>query len=209
MRKIAIHSNTSDCAVPICVPVSAPGYNIPGDREAPYQSPRRSVLSEFAIPPIDPLRVRFNPATGELDPPGPVLTRRVSDLEGVFANVAAWKRQVENGNPVVYTVASSPVPEIDRELPQSITTIFPGDCDGEFYLTRGHLHADPQAEIYLGLAGVGGLLLFDGREARWIDMEPGSIGYIPPGWAHRSVNVGDEPYRFLAVYPGSAGHDYG
>jgi glucose-6-phosphate isomerase len=39
-------------------------------------------------------------------------------------------------------------------------------------------------------------------------MSQGTIGYIPPGWAHRSVNVGDEPYRFLAVYPGNAGHDY-
>jgi glucose-6-phosphate isomerase len=35
------------------------------------------------------------------------------------------------------------------------------------------------------------------------------MGYIPPGWAHRSVNTGDEPYKFLAVYPGCAGHDYG
>jgi glucose-6-phosphate isomerase len=40
-------------------------------------------------------------------------------------------------------------------------------------------------------------------------MTEGVIGYIPPGWAHRSVNTGDEPYSFLAVYPGSAGHDYG
>jgi glucose-6-phosphate isomerase len=40
-------------------------------------------------------------------------------------------------------------------------------------------------------------------------MEPGTIGYIPPGWAHRSVNTGSEAYSFLAVYPGGAGHDYG
>jgi glucose-6-phosphate isomerase len=39
-------------------------------------------------------------------------------------------------------------------------------------------------------------------------MAPGTIGYIPPGWAHRSVNVGSDPYSFLAVYPGGAGHDY-
>ena len=40
-------------------------------------------------------------------------------------------------------------------------------------------------------------------------MTPGVIGYMPPGWAHRSVNTGSEEYQFLAVYPGSAGHDYG
>jgi len=51
--------------------------------------------------------------------------------------------------------------------------------------------------------------MFDGTNTRWLDMAPGIIGYIPPGWAHRSVNVGDGPYSFLAVYPGGAGHDYG
>ena len=76
-------------------------------------------------------------------------------------------------------------------------------------MTKGHQHPDPQGEIYLGLAGVGGLLLHDGERTEWVDMAPGVIGYIPPSWAHRSVNTGDEPYKFLAVYPGSAGHDYG
>lgn len=76
-------------------------------------------------------------------------------------------------------------------------------------MTKGHQHPDPQGEIYLGLGGVGGLLMFDGERIEWIDMADGVIGYIPPGWAHRSVNTGTDPYRFLAVYPGSAGHDYG
>lgn len=75
-------------------------------------------------------------------------------------------------------------------------------------MTKGHQHVDLQAEMYVGLTGVGGLLLSDGERSQWIDMGPGVIGYIPPGWAHRSINVGNEPYRFLAAYPGSAGHDY-
>jgi glucose-6-phosphate isomerase len=40
-------------------------------------------------------------------------------------------------------------------------------------------------------------------------MEPGSIHYIPGGWAHRSVNVGDENLVFFAAWLGDAGHDYG
>ncbi len=75
-------------------------------------------------------------------------------------------------------------------------------------MTKGHLHTDPQGEIYLGLAGSGGLLLFDGTVARFLPIAVGDIGYIPPHWAHRSVNLGTTPYSFLAVYPGSAGHDY-
>ncbi|MFA4841653.1 MAG: glucose-6-phosphate isomerase family protein, partial [Agrococcus sp.] len=80
---------------------------------------------------------------------------------------------------------------------------------GECWMTKGHQHPGHQGEIYLALHGTGGLLMFDGDRVEWLDMTPGTIGYIPPGWAHRSVNVGDEPYAFLAVYPGGAGHDYG
>lgn len=166
-------------------------------------------MPEFATAPISPMRITFDVAAATVDPAGPVLTRRMSDLEGLFADRTEWKRAVEDdADPVVYTVSSSPVPEIDRELPQSITTIRPGTCGGEFFMTKGHQHPNPQGEIYLGLSGVGGLLLFDGQRTEWIDMAPGVIGYIPPHWAHRSVNVGDEPYSFLAVYPGCAGHDY-
>jgi glucose-6-phosphate isomerase, archaeal len=166
-------------------------------------------MTSFGVPPLEPMLVSFDSASGTIDPAGPVLTRRMSDLEGLFAR-EELRAQVAGGeNPIVYSVASSPVPEISRELPQSVTTIRPGTLGGEFYMTKGHQHPDPQGEIYLGLGGVGGLLMFDGRRTVWLDMTEGVIGYIPPGWAHRSVNTGTADYRFLAVYPGSAGHDYG
>ena len=165
-------------------------------------------MTTFAVPPITPMSLSMDPATGTMSPAGPTLTRRMSDLEGLFADSQAWAADCAD-NPVVYEVSSSPVPEVARELPQSITTIHPGTCGGEFYMTKGHQHPDPQGEIYLGLAGTGGLLMYDGTNVEWVDMAPGTIGYIPPGWAHRSVNTGSEPYKFLAVYPGSAGHDYG
>jgi glucose-6-phosphate isomerase len=148
-------------------------------------------------------------AAGTISPAGPTLVRRLSDLEGLFRDGRAWREDTATDDRVVYTVSSSPVPEAEREVAQSITTIEPGTCAGEFFMTKGHQHPDPQGEIYLGLSGVGGLLLFDGQRAEWVDMAEGVIGYIPPGWAHRSVNTGEEPYRFLAVYPGGAGHDYG
>jgi glucose-6-phosphate isomerase len=40
-------------------------------------------------------------------------------------------------------------------------------------------------------------------------MGPGTVAYVPPNWAHRTVNTGEEPFVFFAVYPGQAGHDYG
>ena len=166
-------------------------------------------MADFAPQPVDPGRVDVDVGAGTLRPEGPTLVRRLSDLEGLFRDQDAWRRDVEDGDRVVYQVSSSRVPEGPRELPQSITTILPGTCGGELYMTKGHQHPDPQGEIYLGLAGTGGLLLHDGKRTEWVDMAAGVVGYIPPGWAHRSVNTGNEPYRFLAVYPGSAGHDYG
>lgn len=166
-------------------------------------------MSKYSALPVPPMSIRFDPTAGSLSPEGPTITRCMSDLEGLFRDHDAWARAVAAGDPVVYSVVSSRVPEIDRELPQSITTIQPGATAGELWMTKGHQHPNHQGEIYLGISGHGGLLMFDGTETRWVDMTPGVIGYMPPGWAHRSVNVGDEPYSFLAVYPGGAGHDYG
>lgn len=100
-----------------------------------------------------PFAARLDAGTGDVEPRGPITERRVSDLQGLVADEAAWRRAV-------------------------------------------------------GLVGRGVLLLYDGREARAVEMGPGVAGYVPPGWAHRTVNVADEPFRFLAVYPGTAGHDY-
>lgn len=166
-------------------------------------------MTTFAEPPLAPYSLTMDAVTGTMSPPGPTLVRRLSDLEGLFLDQDAWRADLAADDLVVYTVASSPVPEIDRELPQSITTIQPGTCGGEFYMTKGHQHPNHQGEIYLGLRGTGGLVMFDGEQFEWVDMAPGVMGYIPAGWAHRSVNVGEEPYSFLAVYPGGAGHDYG
>jgi glucose-6-phosphate isomerase len=166
-------------------------------------------VGDYANQPVRPYRMTMDVAAGTISPDGPTLVRRLSDLEGLFRDQDAWVRDRDQEDRVVYQVSSSPVPESDREVAQSITTIMPGTCADEWFMTKGHQHPDFQGEIYLGLAGRGGVLMHDGRETEWVDMAEGVIAYIPPGWAHRSVNVADEPYRFLAVYPGRAGHDYG
>lgn len=165
-------------------------------------------MSEYSKIPISPTQISLDLANGKLIPSGPKLIRRLSDLKGCFKNENAWKNDVTQEDQIVYQVISSIVPESARELPQSITTIYPGNCGGELYMTKGHQHPDPQGEIYFGLEGSGGIIMFDGKQSSWIEITPGKIGYIPPGWAHRSVNTGDDAYKFLAVYPGSAGHDY-
>jgi glucose-6-phosphate isomerase, archaeal len=156
----------------------------------------------------EPFAAALDAVTGRVSPQGPLQERRLSDLDGLYADDEAYRAAVEQGDPLVYTVSVAPVPEEAGQVPFSITTIEPGDVAGELYMTKGHWHTAEEGEVYLGLTGQGGLLLFDGSEHRWIDLTDGAVGYIPPNWAHRTVNTGDEPFRFLAIYPGAAGHDY-
>ena len=42
------------------------------------------------------------------------------------------------------------------------------------------------------------------------ELRPGRVLYVPPYWAHRSVNTSqDDDLITFYVYPGNAGHDYG
>jgi glucose-6-phosphate isomerase, archaeal len=157
---------------------------------------------------IDPFGAILDSATGVVEPTGVVTENRVSDMINLYEEEAAWRRTVEAENPIVYRVVSGPVPEEAGEVPFSITTIEAGTVGDEFFMTKGHAHTSYEGELYVGLSGRGLLLLYDGDEARWLEILPNRAGYIPPGWAHRTVNVGNEPFRFLAVYPGDAGHDY-
>ena len=91
------------------------------------------------------------------------------------------------------------------------TVIHPGTVGDEYFMTKGHFHSlRDTGEVYLGLGGSGYLLLMteDGGQSA-VPMERGTLAYVPPYWAHRTVNTGDEPFVFFAVYPGQAGHDYG
>ena len=157
---------------------------------------------------VGPFGVTLHPVTGEVEPAGPVRENRLSDMAGLYAVGSAGREAGGDGDPLVYRVAAAPVPEESGEVPFSITTIEPGVVGEEFFMTKGHTHVEHEGELYIGLFGRGLLLLYDGNEPRWVEISPGQAGYIPPGWAHRTVNVGDEPFRFLAVYPGDAGHDY-
>jgi glucose-6-phosphate isomerase len=39
-------------------------------------------------------------------------------------------------------------------------------------------------------------------------LTPGAMLYIPPYWAHRSMNIGATDFVFLSAYGTDAGYDY-
>ena len=42
-----------------------------------------------------------------------------------------------------------------------------------------------------------------------IEMTPGVVAYVAPGWIHRSVNVGEDRFVTMFAYPADSGQDYG
>jgi glucose-6-phosphate isomerase len=54
-------------------------------------------------------------------------------------------------------------------------------------------------------------MLMKTREGQCVaeKMQRGRMIYVPPYWAHRSVNTGTEPLVSFCVYPADAGHNYG
>lgn len=155
--------------------------------------------------PILPFTTKLDLATGLLEPQREVVERRLSDMRGMYLDDAGVE-----GDPLIYRVFAIPVPATTGHVASSTTVIEPGVVGREYYMTKGHLHElRDRAEIYLGLAGEGRLVLA-AEEGRWqVELlGRGTVNYVPGGWAHRSVNVGEEPLVFFAAYPADAGHDY-
>jgi len=135
---------------------------------------------------------------------------KLSDLKEYFSNPKAADQILSKGkNPVVYEYCDYSTPEVEGHLTFGVTTIYSGKVGKEYYMTRGHYHEKDAAEIYLGLSGRGLLLMQTKRgNAAYLDLKPGDIGYVPPGWGHRTINTGGEKMVFFFVYPSDAGHDY-
>ena len=138
-----------------------------------------------------------------------VIVRRLSDMQGHYQDQNAVRDLLQK-DPVLYRVYMTTPPDHEFQWLTAMSVIEPGKVGAEYYMTKGHFHTDQQApEVYLTLLGEGQIVMqtHDGQtEAQ--PMFPGAINYIPGGWAHRTVNTGDRPLAFFAVWPADAGHDY-
>ena len=162
---------------------------------------------------INPFGIDLDLAEGVMRQPKNHLVRRASDMRGYYADAAALEQLIaERQDPVHYEVFETPVPEERGHLMYCISTLQPGLVGEEFFMTKGHYHSVPNtAEVYLCLRGEGYMAMksADGQFAAE-RMTRGRMVYVPPFWAHRSVNTGlGEPLVSFCVYPAEAGHNYG
>jgi glucose-6-phosphate isomerase len=78
-------------------------------------------------------------------------------------------------------------------------------------MTKGHFHTILEtAEVYYTLSGEGGMLLENPEgDTSFQVLSPGRAVYVPPRYAHRSVNTGKVPLVTFFAFRGDAGHNYG
>lgn len=154
---------------------------------------------------------QINLKTGEIESPSNLWTRHLKDMSEMYQNQKAVSEILQSNDPLLYEVYEIAVPEETGHLIQCTSIVYPGKVGNEYYMTKGHFHQKRgTAEIYLCLAGHG-YLLTQTEKGRGdaLEVKPGTSTYVSPYWAHRMVNVGNEPFVFFGVYPADAGHDYG
>jgi glucose-6-phosphate isomerase len=158
-----------------------------------------------------PWAVDIDLIAGTMAQPDRVLVRRASDMRGYYRDPAALEKIISDGDPVHYEVFEKVIPEEEGHLLLCISKLYPGVVGDEFFMTKGHYHAVPAtAEVYLCIQGEGYMMMKtkDGQCATQ-GMRRHRMVYVPPCWAHRSINTGNVLLISFCVYPGNAGHNYG
>ena len=98
---------------------------------------------------------------------------------------------LEKEDRLLYEVYEIRLPEEAGVLLQGISIIHPGKVGDEYFMTKGHFHAVLEtSEVYYCLRG-SGYMVMETPEGEWAveALKPNNILYVPPRWAHRSVNT--------------------
>jgi len=137
--------------------------------------------------------------------------RYLSNLRGMVNNEAALEEMIKKENTLIYEFYEMGVPEHPGDLAFGTSICYPGKIGDEYFMTKGHFHAIiDTAEVYMCIRGRG-LILMENPEGEitYEVLTPGKMAYVPKRYAHRSVNIGAEPFVQFYTFRADAGHDYG
>jgi len=133
-------------------------------------------------------------------------------MKGQYADVTSFESMLSRNDQLLYEVYEIKRPHLAGELLNGLSIVHPGKVGNEYFMTKGHFHTVLEtAEIYCCVKGQG-YMIMETPLGDWSveELRPGRVLYVPPCWAHRSVNTGaTEDLVTFFIYPGNAGHDYG
>ena len=159
---------------------------------------------------IKPFSFRIDLINKTISNPDSHIVRKLSSMKNQYIDEVSYGEMIKKEDTVLYEVYEKLVPEIEGELIQGLTIVHPGKVGKEYFMTKGHFHSVLEtAELYFCLNGYG-YMMMETPEGDCLAEEllPYTALYIPGGWAHRSINVGNEDLLMLFVYPAHAGHNY-
>ena len=163
--------------------------------------------------PIAPFSLDFDLMTGMCLSGKAEPTRRyVSNMVSQFNDRAAAEAIVAAGDKLLYEFYElGQIPETAGDLKFGTSILYPGRVGDEYFMTKGHFHTIlDTGEVYYTLSGHGAMMMETPEgEVSLLEMKPGEAVYVPPRWAHRTINTGDAPMVSFFVYRSDAGHDYG
>jgi glucose-6-phosphate isomerase, archaeal len=137
--------------------------------------------------------------------------RKLSQMKGMYYKNDALLKMLETDDPIVYEFYELGAPEDAGDLAFGTSIVYPGQVDGEYFMTKGHFHTIiGTSEVYICLKGQG-VMLQENPEGEWSTEElvPGRAVYCAQRYAHRSINTGTEPLVTFYAFRADAGHDYG
>lgn len=140
------------------------------------------------------------------------IERRLSAMRGQFLDQVAYEEMLAQDDRLVYEVYEIERPEVEGEMLMGISIVHPGKVGKEFFMTKGHYHSVLEtAEIYYCLRGEGCMVMENLEGDTSVEpLVPGTVLYVPPRWAHRSVCTSrQDDLVTMFIYPANAGHDYG
>lgn len=159
-----------------------------------------------------PFTFAVNVAQATLEQYDNHITRTLSSMKGQYLDTATYEAMLAEDDRLLYEVYEIRRPETAGELLHGLSVVHPGKVGSEYFMTKGHFHTVLEtAEVYYCLKGRG-CMVMETPEGDWAveELRPGRVLYVPPRWAHRSVNTGaEEDLVTFFVYPGHSGHDYG
>jgi len=154
--------------------------------------------------------VDFDMLTG-LSKTAEYTSRRLSQMKNMFQDQEAVEKILAVEDPVIYDFYELGAPEREGDLAFGTTMIHPGKIGNEYYMTKGHFHNIVMtSEVYYTMKGRG-YMMMENLEGDWMaePLEAGKAIYVPRGYAHRTINTGDEDLMAFFVFGADAGHDYG
>lgn len=162
---------------------------------------------------IHPFTIDFNLITGLCASGRAEPTRRfVSNMVAQFHDRAAAEEIVRDGDRPIYDFFElNEIPETAGDLKFGTSIVYPGKVGDEYFMTKGHFHTILETgEVYYCLSGQGAMLMETPEgEVSLAALRAGEAVYVPPRWAHRSINTGEAPLVTFFVFRSDAGHDYG